>query len=256
MADKLTLQAPGALETPSRFSNPSDSANEDEPPPSPERGDFLSGVRRGIKKWGSVSGNRARPPTTQLGETSLPTLSEPASAAADTETNLRVSRKHERRTSSLNREKPLPAPPQSPPLAEEPPPQNIFSPPDTPKAPTTMSRQGAAGSRTSTMDSSTSGSQSYGGAFGSNQSNGTGPARQVGEDDSKDTTTPRSNGPPSAGPSPAQPRSAGGQTIGTPGTTPATHLSGLMCNVHRTTGREPHPLTSMNLISFVGIGQN
>ncbi|KAG9236442.1 hypothetical protein BJ875DRAFT_533543 [Amylocarpus encephaloides] len=50
------------------------------------------------------------------------------------------------------------------------------------------------------------------------------------------------NGPPSAGPSPAQPRSAGGQTIGTPQTTPATHLSGLMCNVHRTTGREPHPL--------------
>ncbi|PMD51199.1 uncharacterized protein K444DRAFT_647485 [Hyaloscypha bicolor E] len=59
-----------------------------------------------------------------------------------------------------------------------------------------------------------------------------------------DVLTPRSNGPPSAGPSPAQPRSAGGNngnTVGTP-TGSSQHLSGLMCNVHRTTGREPYPL--------------
>jgi hypothetical protein len=60
------------------------------------------------------------------------------------------------------------------------------------------------------------------------------------DDETKDIMTPRSTGPPSAGPSPAQPRSAGGASVGTPGG--STHLSGLMCNVHRTTGREPHPL--------------
>jgi hypothetical protein len=68
--------------------------------------------------------------------------------------------------------------------------------------------------------------------------------RQDGDDDTKDVLTPRSNGPPSAGPSPAQPRSAGGNPgnpVGTP-TGSSQHLSGLMCNVHRTTGREPHPL--------------
>ncbi|OBT62537.1 hypothetical protein VE03_07381 [Pseudogymnoascus sp. 23342-1-I1] len=42
-------------------------------------------------------------------------------------------------------------------------------------------------------------------------------------------STPRSGG---SGGSPAQPGSGGG----------GTHLSGLMCNVHRTTGREPHAL--------------
>lgn len=65
--------------------------------------------------------------------------------------------------------------------------------------------------------------------------------QQEEEDDRRDIMTPRSNGPPSAGPSPAQPRSAGGATAGTPGGS-SQHLSGLMCNVHRTTGREPHPL--------------
>ena len=61
------------------------------------------------------------------------------------------------------------------------------------------------------------------------------------EDETRDIVTPRSNGPPSAAQSPAQPRSAGGAGVGTPGGS-STHLSGLMCNVHRTTGREPHPL--------------
>jgi len=66
--------------------------------------------------------------------------------------------------------------------------------------------------------------------------------RQEGDEDPREIMTPRSNGPPSAGPSPAQPRSVGGAAMGTPGSSSSTHLSGLMCNVHRTTGREPHPL--------------
>lgn len=78
----------------------------------------------------------------------------------------------------------------------------------------------------------------------SNQSSIASSNRQDVDDDTKDVLTPRSNGPPSAGPSPAQPRSAGGNngnTVGTP-TGSSQHLSGLMCNVHRTTGREPYPL--------------
>ena len=63
-------------------------------------------------------------------------------------------------------------------------------------------------------------------------------------DDTKDLITPRSTGPASAGPSPAVavPRSAGGSNIPPSTGAPSTHLSGLMCNVHRTTGKEPHPL--------------
>ncbi len=75
----------------------------------------------------------------------------------------------------------------------------------------------------------------------SSQSSFASSSKTDGEDEANDHTTPRSSGPPSAGPSPAaQPRS-GGQPVGTPGG-PSTHLSGLMCNVHKTTGREPHPL--------------
>jgi len=62
------------------------------------------------------------------------------------------------------------------------------------------------------------------------------------EDETRDIMTPRSNGPSSTAPSPAQqPRSAGGANAAGQ-TNSSTHLSGLMCNVHRTTGREPHPL--------------
>jgi len=116
-----------------------------------------------------------------------------------------------------------------------------------------MSRSAVGGSRTSTMDSSTSGpplqmyANGYKPASSSNLAdmNNTqtsfATSRGQEEDDTKDIMTPRSNGPSSAAPSPAQqPRSAGG--AGSTPTNSSTHLSGLMCNVHRTTGREPHPL--------------
>jgi hypothetical protein len=63
--------------------------------------------------------------------------------------------------------------------------------------------------------------------------------REDAQEDQRDITTPRSTGPVSAGPSPAQTRSASGATIAPPNSS-SQHLSGLMCNVHRTTGREPH----------------
>lgn len=97
------------------------------------------------------------------------------------------------------------------------------------------------------MDSTTSGSaQIYGNpqsAYTTDSSQASFASTQERDDDTKDILTPRSNGPLSAGTqqSPAPPRSAGG-TVGTPAGAGSQHLSGLMCNVHRTTGREPHPL--------------
>ncbi|KAI2463483.1 hypothetical protein F4781DRAFT_416446 [Annulohypoxylon bovei var. microspora] len=72
-------------------------------------------------------------------------------------------------------------------------------------------------------------------------------SRNDGGDGQKDNLTPRSNGPLSAGPSPPVASTSRTPALGTAVGTPATssssaHLSGLMCNVHRTTGQEPHPL--------------
>ncbi|KAH8748839.1 hypothetical protein BGZ57DRAFT_141701 [Hyaloscypha finlandica] len=253
MADKLTLRPTASLE--SKFSTPSDSAAEEENNlPSPDRGDFFSGVRRGIKKLGSISGSQSRPTNIRTGDRSTSATPDPAPASAGSEISRRI-KKHARSTSDLNREKPLPKTPASPPLELLL--QTPFSPPDTPKAFASMSRPAMSGSRTSTMDStsSTTATQMYASGFkapsttyladmSSNQSSIASSNRQDADDDTKDVLTPRSNGPPSAGPSPAQPRSAGGNngnTAGTP-TGSSQHLSGLMCNVHRTTGREPYPL--------------
>ncbi|KAI1849104.1 hypothetical protein JX265_013119 [Neoarthrinium moseri] len=109
-------------------------------------------------------------------------------------------------------------------------------------------------SRTSTMDSNTSvpGNQSgqmYTGGFDMSSSQSSiASARPDGGEGQRENLTPRSNGPMSAGPSPPVASSSGrtpaiGQPVGTPSTSSSSaHLSGLMCNVHRTTGREPHPL--------------
>ncbi|KAK8016983.1 Protein ral2 [Apiospora rasikravindrae] len=110
-------------------------------------------------------------------------------------------------------------------------------------------------SRTSTMDSNTSNpmGQMYGGNNGRMDTSGSvsSVASITRNDDHevgpKDTMAQRSNGHASAGPSPPAASSsrtpAVGQAVGTPSTSSSsTHLSGLMCNVHRTTGREPHPL--------------
>lgn len=68
-------------------------------------------------------------------------------------------------------------------------------------------------------------------------------AQDGGNDAQNDSLTPKSSGPTSAGPSPQvnPTRTSAGSGGGSaaPGSSPA---SGLLCNVHRTTGREPHPL--------------
>ncbi|KAK0611040.1 hypothetical protein B0T14DRAFT_441507 [Immersiella caudata] len=80
----------------------------------------------------------------------------------------------------------------------------------------------------------------------SSQSSLASTSKHEGGDERTDNLTPRSNGPLSAGASPSigQARTPGaGPAVGTAGTASSSaHLSGLMCNVHRTTGREPHPL--------------
>lgn len=62
-------------------------------------------------------------------------------------------------------------------------------------------------------------------------------------DASRDGTTNQSNGT-TAGPSPTAPPQGRSQQTGASASSggPSSHLSGLMCNVHRTTGREPRPL--------------
>ena len=67
------------------------------------------------------------------------------------------------------------------------------------------------------------------------------------EDAARDAAAARSNNGTPSNPSPSvsqgrTPQQQQQQTTGATTQTPSSHLSGLMCNVHRTTGREPHPL--------------
>ncbi|KAK7732488.1 hypothetical protein SLS53_008493 [Cytospora paraplurivora] len=89
-------------------------------------------------------------------------------------------------------------------------------------------------SRTSTMDSSTSEAQHYmAGASNRSHTSLSGARRDGGDDGQRDNLTSRS-----AGPSP----SVGQSRTPAMGGSSSSPASGLLCNVHRTTGREPHPL--------------
>src|SRR3978361_562507 len=100
MSDKLTSRPAGSLE--SKFSTSSDSATEDEVEKSV---DFLAGVRKGIRRLGSISGGRHRPTNIQTGERSATASpSEPSSTGRDSPNSPRRVR-HAASTSLLNREK-------------------------------------------------------------------------------------------------------------------------------------------------------
>lgn len=246
MADRLTMQSQGSLE--SRF-------DDDEEEASSDRDDFLSGVRRGFKKLGSISGPH------HAYRTGLDRLSPvPPSISPDLKGSLQ--RRHKRPSPSISdsaREKPLPRTPSAGPvegLLQSPLwlDNSTYRRPDGPSQADAMSRP-MSSSRTNTMDSTTSGmghAQMYANVFKAGSSSyfpdSTASSsrhdvpRSETDDETRDTSTPRSNGPPSvAGLSPAQSRLAAGNTVGPAGGS-SQHLSGLMCNVHRTTGREPHPL--------------
>ncbi|KAB8302759.1 hypothetical protein EYC80_006107 [Monilinia laxa] len=212
-------------------------------------GTFLTGVRRGLRKLGSVSGaSRGRPFNIQTSKSPTPDLF-PRSASTDQF----LLPQNERKLSCADLEKPLPTLPTTPtsPIIED----VAGDPPDTPKALESTSRPAVTGSLTSTLDSTSanqsSGFQSTSGIhkveMSSSQTSLSTSSRQDGgegaEDNRDNVVTPKSNGPPSAAPSPAQQsRSLAAGGASGSGATPSTHLSGLMCNVHRTTGKEPHPL--------------
>ncbi|KAI9732711.1 MAG: hypothetical protein M1818_007445 [Claussenomyces sp. TS43310] len=82
-------------------------------------------------------------------------------------------------------------------------------------------------------------SGSYMSNMNESQSSFASSSREGSEEDSRNNTTPRSTGPASAKASPGQPRQSGSSSTVPPGNA-STHISGLMCNMHRTTGREPH----------------
>jgi hypothetical protein len=224
------------------FKSPPDLATEDEPCPS-KKGHFTAGVRRGILRLASAPSIRIRASSVQPREraaTATPDLASIGWHSAGPSPQAG----HARSNSNVNFDKPLPKTPISPTL-EELLGIKIF-PLETANSITAMSRSARSGSRTSTMDSSTSGpgTQMYIGGYKSadmtSSQSSIASSSRMEEDETRDILTPKSNGPTSAGPSPAQSRSLGA-SMGTPGGS-STHLSGLMCNVHRTTGREPHPL--------------
>ncbi|KZM19853.1 uncharacterized protein EKO05_0004079 [Ascochyta rabiei] len=120
-----------------------------------------------------------------------------------------------------------------------------------PRSPIRMARQTPNTSRTNTIDSQTSApspSQLYPGGLRSGSGNynssvnssQTSLHQQDGQDAGSERPPTSSARTPGLGmtPSPAMAQTAG---LATP-TSSTSGLSGLVCNVHRTTGREPHPL--------------
>lgn len=257
MADQLTLRSAASFE--STASSNSIPESLDTQKPTVDKSHFITGVRRGLgKKIGSSSPSCGRPADIQIGKGSRSSDADASATEATSQARLPIYIQHGRSLSNTNHlEKPLPKTPRSPPIVELL--KTPYSPPDTPKPLYIMSRVGQGGSRTSTMDSTTpvtplqtqlGSSKLSGSAYSSdmndNQSSfASSSGRTDGEDDdTRDLITPRSTGPASASPSPAvaAPRSAGGSNVPPSSAPPSTHLSGLMCNVHRTTGKEPHPL--------------
>ncbi|KAG7284036.1 hypothetical protein NEMBOFW57_010395 [Staphylotrichum longicolle] len=236
------------------FSRRSDSESEERSPSKSSAGGVLSSAFRGIKKItpGKPSQLSLRRPS----EPPLPALERSAASAPLLPRSTRPALPHHARSLSLQNSlaKPLPEPP--PHLSPASPVTPLVRPPQQGSLATILDTEAhEPDSRPSTMESSSSAEMS-GGLYArgqlshnqdvnmnSSQSSLASSSRQDGQDDRSDNLTPKSTGPLSAGPSPniGQSRSqAGGPAVGT--ATPSAHLSGLMCNVHRTTGREPHPL--------------
>ncbi|TDZ28088.1 Protein ral2 [Colletotrichum spinosum] len=258
----LTSNQPNTQGDLSRFSD--SEPEQDRSPPGKSPADILSGVYRGFKKFApsrDESSKLSRQPSlSHLGLKSIspslgPSPSPPASASPTPIPSSSKTTRPLQHGRSLSLQSSL-----AKPLPEPPPSQPSPTGPDAPPAASQYNyaslgaiEEGPADdneSRTSTMDSSVSAerAQMYAGGSGydadmaSSQSSLASSSRQDGAEDMRDNLTPRSNGPLSAGPSPSSnhnrpPASA----VSTP-TASSAHLSGLMCNVHRTTGREPHPL--------------
>lgn len=255
MADKIIQRPSGSLETKLSASCDSDILQT-------ERADFMSGVRKGFKRLGGSISTRQRTlqsiPSTERSNSYLdaPLTANPDRPAAT------VKKGHARSTSDLG--KPLPATPVSPTIDEllressspsqsSPPASASTSNSTQISTPASTSNSTPAsidsntplnGSRTNTMDSSTS-AISHTSIAPKLSGNFNDSSRSDGDDDRKDDAILSKNVQPSStAPSPSQkPRSSGiNSGISTTPGASSQHLSGLMCNVHRTTGREPPPL--------------
>jgi hypothetical protein len=244
MAEQLTLRPAASLE--SIESSDSNTENDGTDNSISDQADFITGVRRRLKKIGGFSRPRSRLTDIQTGEPPTSGVTESCTGSAIAYSCPSTSLQYGRGVSYFDvYEKPLPKTPLSPPILDLL--RTSYSPPETPRPLYTMSRVG--GSRTSTMDSTTSvpilQTQLSDMNDGHSSFASTSTKMEADEgDDTKDLITPRSTGPASAGPSPAiaGPRSGAGSNVPPSTGAPSTHLSGLMCNVHRTTGKEPHPL--------------
>ncbi|KAL2151482.1 hypothetical protein VTH82DRAFT_6580 [Thermothelomyces myriococcoides] len=237
------------------FSRQSDSESE-ERLPSKSPSAVISSAFRGIKKITPARPNKLS--LRQPSEPDIPAFEASLSSAPLPPSSTRPPPppQHARSLSlqdSLAKPLPEPPPPQlsptSPltPLAVPQQPRGLATILDT----ETEEEENDEDSRPGTMES-TSSMETGGGLYGrgeaghgqdvsinSSQSSLASSSRHDGQEDRNDNQTPKTTGPLSTGQSPnnGQPRTQAG---GTP--TPSAHLSGLMCNVHRTTGREPHPL--------------
>ncbi|KAK3484629.1 uncharacterized protein B0T23DRAFT_368185 [Neurospora hispaniola] len=257
-------QPPSAFDL-SRFS---DSESEEQTSRSPARtpSEFLSSAFRGIKKItpGREEFARLTRQPSQLGlrrpaESSIPAAERPSiSSPIHIKSPNPLQAQHARSLSLQNSlAKPLP----------EPPPPTLS--PTSPSTPTPFTQPPLEtivnaeedwmdNNRMSPMDSASSMEMGGGGTYmrsqetarqdvsmSSSQSSFASVHRSEGADGRHENSTQRSNGPMSAGPSPnggpgrSQVAGGGGPQ---PMPSPSQHLSGLMCNVHRTTGREPPPL--------------
>ncbi|KAI1465339.1 uncharacterized protein F4812DRAFT_438344 [Daldinia caldariorum] len=212
--------------------------------------DLLSDVYRGIKKAIPSREDSIRKVPSRLASFKAHNTNTVALEPSGTPTQARPPHLQHVRNLSLQNslEKPLPAPPPPSlsPSSPVPPVISLNAPQDslTTIVDSGTSNEAGLDSGTSAMDSN----QMYNGAMDMSSSQSSiASLRTDGGDGQRDNLTPRSNGPLSAGPSP-QAASTGrnpsiGAAVGTPATSGSSaHLSGLMCNVHRTTGQEPHPL--------------
>lgn len=256
---ELTNQQRQSPDGPSQFSD-SEPENQDFPPQSVSgryTPDIFSGVYRSLKKFPSVKlpRNPSRLNLRNIGRSESP-APDYLSGVTPTHTT-----QHERNLSitAQSLDKPLPEPPLQL--------QNRRLERDYEEAPTPKYTDRFVESRLDTrldiMDhnNGASSGQMYAGQNQSAQDVNSsasnlastrheGAGNGASEEAARDAATSRSNGGTPSGPSPSvsqsrtpQQHQAGTNLTGATTQTPASsHLSGLMCNVHRTTGREPHPL--------------
>ncbi|SPJ85835.1 related to ral2 protein [Fusarium torulosum] len=223
--------------------------------------DILAGVYRGIRKLPSVKLSRS--PSRLHLKSSSNSLHSANSSTSSVQVPITSETSPAQHVRNLNLQYSLSKPlPRSPPCQDSAPSLDSTSPnlpsvpegeitslyysdpsPSTSPLPTPPPKsESYLHSRSNTMESMNA-SQSqhpYGAHETNNSMSSVSNASRYDSQDPNDNLKPRSTST-SAGPSPnvAQGRS---NPVGGPSNGPSTHLSGLMCNVHRTTGREPHAL--------------